>query len=140
MNWNIVQFKVLDHDQACDISKMICLAGNNEQPDISKNFFDGSFTMSAASQSLGLAQSQKIEKTDWNDYENPARAWIDLVAAFDSGNADSVRACLALAKASHWTHGDFDRSLAEVEEEEDPDYSSEDEFPATQKWNDDWDE
>ncbi len=92
----------------------------------------------APSTPVGLAASQKIEKTDWEDYENPARAWIDLVTAFGSGNSDSVRACLALAKASHWTHGDFDRSLEEMDEEEDADYSTEDEYPATQPkdWND----
>ncbi len=89
---------------------------------------------SADSIAQGLAQSQAIKNKDWNEYENPARAWIDLVTAFKSGQPEQVRAVLEQAKTSHWTHGDFDRSLQEMEEEEDEDYSTEDEFPATQQW------
>ncbi len=97
--------------------------------------------MSAASQSLGLAESRELPKTDWDQYENPARAWIDLVAAFSSGNPDSVRACLTLAKVSKWTHQLFDESLEELEQEDDPDYSTDEDVQATTPWGEnDFDE
>lgn len=87
---------------------------------------------SADSIANGLAESQTMKKTDWNEYENPARAWIDLVAAFKSGKPEQVRACLEQAKVSHWTHGDFDRSLEEMEEEgsDTEEYDSDEDFPA----------
>ncbi len=61
--------------------------------------------MSAASQTLGLAQSQDtIPKKDYEEYEDPARAWIDFVTAIKSGHKNSVQAMFDQAKASHWTH------------------------------------
>ncbi len=91
--------------------------------------------MSAAPQANELAQSQ--DGVDWNSYENPARSWIDLVIAFKSGDPNSVRACLALAKASHWNHGMFDMSLQELEEDasdtEDESSDEEDELKV-KKW------
>ncbi len=78
---------------------------------------------SADSIKQGLAQSQEIPgKNDLDEeYEDPARSWIDLVTAFHSGNPASVRAVLTLAKSSHWSHDKYDDCL-----EEDPDYSGSD--------------
>ncbi len=79
--------------------------------------------MSAASQQMGLAQSQDHIpfNKDMAKWEDPARAWIDLVAAFKAGNADQVRSILAIAKASHWTQDDWTEATAEPSDTEDYD-------------------
>ncbi len=69
--------------------------------------------MSAASQQLGLAESQDIHP--YNDREDPGRAWIDLVLAFKANNPEQVRALLELAKKSQWTHTDWDDATADHE-------------------------
>ncbi len=74
--------------------------------------------MSAASQSLGLAQSQSLSDTDFSSYEDPAKAWIDFVAAIQSGNKDSIQSMFNLAKASHWNHDLW----GEATKDPDPDY------------------
>ncbi len=66
--------------------------------------------MSAASQQLGLAESQDLNK--YKEWEDPGRAWIDLVNAFKANNAEQVRAVLELAKASHWTHEEWSNVTA----------------------------
>ncbi len=72
----------------------------------------------------GLAQSQSLKRelTDFNSYEDPAYAWIDLVVAMKSQDPAIAHACLKLAKASHWTHDDWDRAVELTEEEDDIDY------------------
>ncbi len=52
-----------------------------------------------------LNQSVDLTKeiNELAEWEDPARAWIDLVAACKVGNPVQVRACLDVAKASHWT-------------------------------------
>ncbi len=80
---------------------------------------------SASSQARGLAESQDqqtLDATDYLDYEDPARSWIDLVAACHSGDPRRVRELLVVAKQSHWTHQEFDEALKVAELEEDPDY------------------
>ncbi len=49
-----------------------------------------------------LNQSMDLTK-EISEWEDPGRAWIDLVAAFKASNPAQVRACLEVAKASHWT-------------------------------------
>ncbi len=87
----------------------------------------------------GLASSQVLNKVDFNEYEDPGRAWIDLVLAFKSGNPESVRAVLEQAKKSHWTHDLYNDALIQAEEMEDTDddWVDDDEFPNTQQkdWN-----
>ncbi len=85
--------------------------------------------MSAASQQLGLAQSQDLKR--FAEWEDPARTYIDLVAAFKAGNPEQVRACLAIAKASHWTHDDWTEATAEPSDDED-DEPEGDLYPAAQ--------
>ncbi len=75
---------------------------------------------SASSQARGLAESQ--DAVAYQDYEDPARSWIDLVAAAHSGDPRRVREMLAVAKRSHWTHQEYDEALKVDELEEDPDY------------------
>ncbi len=89
---------------------------------------------------MELAQSQVLSKVDFNEYEDPGRAWIDLVLAFKSGNPESVRAVLEQAKKSHWTHDLYNDALIQAEEMEDTDddWVDDDEFPNTQQKN--WDE
>lgn len=53
-----------------------------------------------------LNKSMDLTK-ELENWEDPARAWIDLVTAFKAGDPAQVRACLAVAKASHWTQGDW---------------------------------
>ncbi len=96
---------------------MHTLAGSNNQPECARTMLRSLSNMASAdSKAQGLAES-----TDFKEYEDPARCWIDLVAAFKSGNADSVRAVLTEAKKSHWTHQLFDEALG------DADYSTEEE-------------
>ncbi len=76
--------------------------------------------MSASSQARKLAESQ--DAVDYRDYEDPARSWIDLVAACHSGDPRRVRELLAVAKRSHWTHGEYHDALKVEELEEDPDF------------------
>ncbi len=89
---------------------------------------------------MELAQSQVLTKVDFNEYEDPGRAWIDLVLAFKSGNPESVRAVLEQAKKSHWTHDLYNDALIQAEEmeESDEDWVDDDEFPSTQPkdWQD----
>ncbi len=82
----------------------------------------------------GLAASQVLNKVDFNEYEDPGRAWIDLVLAFKSGDPSSVRAVLEQAKKSHWTHDLYNDALIQAEEMEDTDddWVDDDEFPNTQ--------
>ncbi len=70
----------------------------------------------------GLAQSQNIKKQDFNEFEDPARCWIDLVTAFKNANPAAVRDVLTQAKASHWTHDLYNTALIESQ-----DYSTEEE-------------
>ncbi len=75
--------------------------------------------MSAASQQQGLAESQDLSK--FKEWEDPARSWIDLVAAFKAANPEQVRACLAIAKVSNWTHIEWTQATEEASDtEEDP--------------------
>ncbi len=87
---------------------------------------------SADSMAQGLAQSQdKIAKEDFNTYEDPARCWIDLVAAFKSGQPAQVRSVLSQAKASRWTHDLYNTALqdaADYSTEEDDEYRGPDQF------------
>jgi hypothetical protein len=60
------------------------------------------------------------------DWEDPARAWIDLVEAYRMKSIGRASALLGLAKKSKWTHPIFDAVLeegglggGEEEEEED---------------------
>jgi len=78
---------------------------------------------SADSMAKGLAQSQdmKKERESFNNYEDPARCWIDLVAAFKSGQPAQVRSVLSQAKASRWTHDVYNEALQEA-----ADYSTDD--------------
>ncbi len=82
----------------------------------------------------GLAASQLLNKVDFNEYEDPGRAWIDLVLAFKSGNPESVRAVLEQAKKSHWTHDLYNDALIQAAEMEDStdEWIDSDEFPNAQ--------
>ncbi len=82
----------------------------------------------------GLASSQVLNKVDFNEYEDPGRAWIDLVLAFKSGNPEQVRSVLELAKKSHWTHDLYNDALIQAEELEnsDDDWTEGEEFPNAQ--------
>ncbi len=96
---------------------------------------------SADSVQQGLAQSQVLtKKKDFNEYEDPGRAWIDLVLAFKASNPASVRAVLEQAKASHWTHDLYNEALIQAEEQDsdDEEWITDDEFPAQQE--DFWEE
>ncbi len=88
----------------------------------------------------GLASSQVLNKVDFNEYEDPGRAWIDLVLAFKSGNPESVRAVLEQAKKSHWTHDLYNDALIQAEEMENStdEWVDSDEFPNAQ--DPDWTE
>ncbi len=90
--------------------------------------------MSAASQSLGLAQSQQV-KPEYLEYEDPARSWIDLHLAFAAGDPAKVREVLAVAKASHWTHELFSEACKAGD---DPDYSEEDGSGPDEEWDSDF--
>ncbi len=90
---------------------------------------------SAASQQLGLAESQDLPKTDFQEFEDPARCWIDLVTAFKAENPAAVRDVLTQAKASHWTHDNYNEAL--IEEAENNDRYS-DEAPDTQQYESDF--
>ncbi len=63
-------------------------------------------SMSASSQSLGLAESQDLPSEDLK-LEDPACAWIDLVESTRLPNLverrESVNKMVFLAKNSHWT-------------------------------------
>ncbi len=62
--------------------------------------------MSASSQSLGLAESQDIQKEN-HEMEDPACAWIDLVTSTKlpdlKERRQAVNKMIFLAKNSHWT-------------------------------------
>ncbi len=81
----------------------------------------------------GLAQSQDIPKEDFFKQEDPGRAWIDLVGAFKAANPAQVRACLELAKASHWTHDLYNKALIHAEEASDTESLDDDFFGPTQQ-------
>ncbi len=86
---------------------------------------------SADSHAQGLAESQALAKQDFTSYEDPARAWIDLVTAFKSGNPDSVRAVLTQAKASHWTHDLWNEAVKEPDNDDDG-------YPDTDSFDEEW--
>ncbi len=73
--------------------------------------------MSAASQAMGLAESQDINK--YKTWEDPARAWIDLVDAIKTNNQEQLKAMLLLAKKSQWTHEEWSDVTAGSDTEED---------------------
>ncbi len=58
-----------------------------------------------------LASSQAQKPTDFKDYEDPGRCWIDLVVACNGGNPAAVREVLQQAKASKWTHDLWNEAL-----------------------------
>ncbi len=68
----------------------------------------------------------------FKSYEDPAGSWIDLVAALKINDKAEANACLALAKASNWTHDLWELAMQCAEEEDDPDFE---EFPATQPYD-----
>ncbi len=81
--------------------------------------------MSAASQALGLAQSQDtIPKDDYESYEDPARSWIDFVTAIKSGNKNSIQVMFDQAKASHWSHDLWNDATKEPEGSDTQSYDS----------------
>lgn len=54
------------------------------------------------------------------DWEDPARAWVDLVAAYHAHSVAGVKEMLGVAKKSAWTHAvldKFDREFDEAETE-----------------------
>ncbi len=77
--------------------------------------------MSADSQAQGHAEPRSLPATDFKEYEDPARSWIDLVAAFKSGNPDAVRTVLAEAKKSNWTHDLWNEAVTQDSGSEDGD-------------------
>jgi len=85
--------------------------------------------MSAASQSLGLAESQE---TPVRTMEDPGRHWIDLVLAFKGSDPAKVREVLTVAKASHWTHETYSEAC-----QGDPDYSEDGSGP-DEGWDSDF--
>ncbi len=93
---------------------------------------------SADSVAQGLAQSQNtIKKHDFNEYEDPARCWIDLVLAFKASNPNSVRAVLTQAKASHWTHDLYNTALQEAADASDDDedrWATDDDIKSVKEW------
>ncbi len=77
-----------------------------------------------------LASSQDVASlSQFKSYEDPATAWIDLVEALKINDKNEAKACLALAKASNWTHSQWELAMQCADEEEDPDWED---FPATQ--------
>ncbi len=72
-----------------------------------------------------LNQSMDLAK-ELKEWEDPARAWIDLVAAFKASNPSTVRACLEVAKASHWTQDDWTEATKEHYSSSDMEGSEED--------------
>lgn len=76
-------------------------------------------------QSVDLLKCLDLPKqlTEWED---PPRAWIDLVAAFKAGDPSQVRACLELAKQSHWTHDEWSQALIDHASSTEEDLSYED--------------
>ncbi len=85
-----------------------------------------------ASPSEGSLTACNLEQ--FRSYEDPAMSWIDLVAALKCNDKAEAKACLALAKASHWTHSQWELAMQLAEEEEDPDYKDL-EFPNTQPYD-----
>ncbi len=79
---------------------------------------------SADSVKQGLAESQDVARTPFESYEDPALSWIDLVASFRSGDPRITRACLQIAKQSHWSHDKWEDACQELEEAEDLDYEA----------------
>jgi len=75
-----------------------------------------------------LSQSMDLTKEveDLKEWEDPGRAWIDLVAAFKAGNPAQVRACLEVAKASNWTHDRWTEATKDHYSSSDPEGSEED--------------
>ncbi len=72
-----------------------------------------------------LNQSMDLTK-EIQEWEDPGRAWIDLVAALKASDPAQVRACLAVAKASHWTHGDWTEATKDHYSSSDNEGSEED--------------
>ncbi len=58
----------------------------------------------------------------FEEYEDPALAWIDLVAAMKSSDPTVPRACLQLAKQSKWTHHQWEIAQELSEEFDDEDW------------------
>ncbi len=83
---------------------------------------------SADSQAQGLAESQELPASDFKEFEDPARCWIDLVLAFKGGDPNRVRDVLTQAKASHWNHDLYNDALME------PDYTSGEEIGTDPGW------
>ncbi len=72
-----------------------------------------------------LNQSMDLKK-EMEEWEDPGRAWIDLVAAFHASDPSRVRACLKVAKASHWTQDDWTEATKDHYSSSDMDGSQED--------------
>ncbi len=82
-----------------------------------------------------LAESQDLNR--YKEFEDPGRAWIDLVIAFKAENREQVASMLNLAKKSNWTHDQWDDATkAEDTDEYDDDDSFEDQGEAKRqkKW------
>ncbi len=62
--------------------------------------------------SEGNVNANKLE------WEDPARVWIDLVTAYKAGSIKQVKACLEIAKVSHWTHEEWDEATKDESENE----------------------
>ncbi len=82
-----------------------------------------------------LAESQVVSQ--FKEYEDPGRAWIDLVLAFKVQNREQVASMLAVAKKSNWTHEQWDEATKDDDTDE---YDDDDELFAEegaakrQKW------
>ncbi len=61
-------------------------------------------------------------------WEDPARAWIDLVMSCKIQDKAQIQACMNLAQASQWTHDDWTEATHEASSTEEDDG----EYPATQ--------
>ncbi len=78
----------------------------------------------------------EIHNKQLEQWEDPARAWIDLVTACQIKNREQIQACMDLACASHWTHEDWTEATNEPSstEEAEEDFDG-DIYPAAQE---DW--
>ncbi len=72
---------------------------------------------------MASADAQKNGLTAFEAYEDPAYCWLDLVASFKAGNPKQVKACLEIAKASKWSHDQWQLAMElACEEDEDPEW------------------
>ncbi len=83
----------------------------------------------ASAQGLDKSQSLSDIFSQFKNYEDPAGSWIDLVASMKTGDPSITRACLAVAKHSHWTHEQWELAIQLSEEEDDADWED---FPNAQ--------